>query len=303
MNTRYKLHTNQLIGRVLKVYDEILSDPKTCWDLKASEKRDEVEKKSSSSDESRMCDFVSTLYYIHPALSFILDTDDINWRVYFDDKEIKELWEHGEPVLRGPISAELQSRIDEIEQLSGALEVYYIGRNIEHTPIDEKPFTPVNNFLECDALYYLLGLNAVKITTIITLKQRKNEYCKSIDIEFQEKLSAVEEIEPLSGLCPIDKVTGYLRYLDYDDTRETILYKSLSIELGGLDIAPTRDSTKKFEDGMLDKIPLVLKDMLAKVVNHRSTLLRKAYKMGYNINGNGIRLMDVYSSEGNIIRI
>ena len=62
------------------------------------------------------------------------------------------------------------------------------------------------------------------------------------------------------------------------------IYIGGGTELGGLEIGSTKDNTKGFKDGMF-KLPFVLKDMLAKIVNHRPKLLRKAHVLGYNING------------------
>ena len=51
-----------------------------------------------------------------PALSFILDTDDLNWRDFFNPEEIKELRNYGEPVLRR-IPDCMKLKLEEMEAL------------------------------------------------------------------------------------------------------------------------------------------------------------------------------------------
>ncbi|KAI9484624.1 hypothetical protein BDB00DRAFT_774549, partial [Zychaea mexicana] len=83
----------------------------------------------------------------------------------------------------------------------------------------------------------------------------------------KRKLSAVDEIER-------EKIGRRL------DT----IYIGRGIELGGLEVGPTKDNTKEFEDSML-KLPFVFKDMLSEIVSRRPSLLHKAHILGYNING------------------
>lgn len=66
--------------------------------------------------------------------------------------------------------------------------------------------------------------------------------------------------------------------------RVDTIYIGGDIELGGLEIGPTRDNTKEFQGSML-KLSFVLKDMLTDIINHRPSLLRDAHVLGYNING------------------
>ena len=62
------------------------------------------------------------------------------------------------------------------------------------------------------------------------------------------------------------------------------IYLGSDIELGGLEIALTRENIKEFENFML-KLPFILKEILAEIAKHRSSLLRDSRVLGDNING------------------
>ncbi|KAI7854742.1 hypothetical protein BDC45DRAFT_122785 [Circinella umbellata] len=122
--------------KVLKLYDALLQDESTCWVLKATKQQAITEERTPWSVERKMREFVATLTYVHPSLSFILDTDDLNWADYFDKEELNELKNSGQPILRR-VHGELKPKFEQIEKLKSALDVYNYGRLIDHHPIEE----------------------------------------------------------------------------------------------------------------------------------------------------------------------
>ncbi|KAG2224490.1 hypothetical protein INT45_010556 [Circinella minor] len=222
-----------------------------------------------------------------PALSFILDTCNPNWEDYFNKEELEELRNSGKPVLR-PIPVGLVSKFNEVEKLKGVLEAYDYGHQIKHHPINDpllawlsqalmqtsKFFipgssTPIQRFLESDSLYYLwFPVNTIfHNSNIQALRKEKTSNSHANLLNKKRKLSSSLEIER-------EKI----------GRRIDTIYIGSDIELGGLEIGARRDNTKEFQDSML-KLPLVLKDMLTEIINHRPSLLRDAHVLGYNING------------------
>ncbi|KAI7854741.1 hypothetical protein BDC45DRAFT_122786 [Circinella umbellata] len=51
------------------------------------------------------------------------------------------------------------------------------------------------------------------------------------------------------------------------------------------------------------KLPFVFKDMLNEIVSCRPSLIHKAHILGYNINGDAVRLIDADIPDGHIVRI
>ncbi|KAI9258017.1 hypothetical protein BDA99DRAFT_583608 [Phascolomyces articulosus] len=284
--------------KVLKVYDALLQEESTCWVLKATKRQAIIEERTPWSVERKMREFVATLTFVHPSLSFILDTDDLNWVDYFNKEELNELKNSGQPLLRR-VHHELKPKFDQIENLKSALDVYNYGRLIDHHPIEQPLLawlsqtlmqtatffipgarTSTQNMLESDKLYYLWGLlNTIhRNSGIEALGKEKCSTSHSKTLNSKRKLSAVDEIER-------EKIGRRL------DT----VYIGGGIELGGLEAGPAKDNTKEFEDSML-KLPFVFKDMLNEIVSCRPSLIHKAHVLGYNIN-------DADIPDGHIVRI
>ncbi|KAI7848503.1 hypothetical protein BDC45DRAFT_450171 [Circinella umbellata] len=273
--------------KVLEVYDTLIQDENTCWVLEATKRQATLEKKAPWSVERKMREFVATLSYIHPSLSFILDTNDLNWVDYFSKEELEEIKSSGQPILRH-IPDELKPKFEQIEKLKSALDAYNFGRLIDHHPIEQPlltwlfqtlvqtaPFfipgayTSTQNMLESDKLYYLWNfLNTIyRNSGIEALGKEKTSTTHAKTLNSKRKLSAADVIER-------EKIGRRL------DT----IYIGDGIELGGLETGSRKDNTKEFEDSML-KLPIVFKDMLTEIVSHRPSLLHKAHVIGYNING------------------
>ncbi|KAI9494030.1 hypothetical protein BDB00DRAFT_956181 [Zychaea mexicana] len=287
----------------LKLYEQL--DPAKCWILEATKRRASAEDVEPWSVESQMKKFVETLNYIHPALSFILDVDDLNWAGYFNTEELEELRDFGDPIIREPPS-DLKAKFAEMESLKSALEAYKFAQGIEHHPIEQpllawlfqtlittaKFFIPgaktnTKGFLETDRLYYLWSLvNTIYHNSgIEALGMEKTSISNAAALNCKRKLSAVEEIER-------ERIGRRL------DT----IYTASDLEFGGLEAGANRDYTKEFHDSKL-KLPMVLRDMLCAIVKHRSSILRKAHVLGYNVNGNGITMMDVDMPKGYVTRV
>ncbi|KAG2218355.1 hypothetical protein INT45_012974 [Circinella minor] len=291
--------------RVLELYDTLIKDEDNCWVLKATKRQAILKNMKPQSVEAKMRKFVATLTYVHPSMSFVLDTNDLNWVDYFSKEELEELKSSGQPVLRH-IDDELKAKFEEIEKLNSALDAYNFGRLIDHHPIEQpllawlsqtlmqtaKFFipgtrTPVQNMLESDKLYYLWSfLNTIyHNSNIEALGKEKTSISNANSLNAKRKLSATEEI--------VREKIG--RRLD-------TIYIGSGVELGGLEAGPTRNNTKEFEDSMM-KLPLVFKDMLSEIASRRPSLLYKAHVLGYNINGNSVRLIDADVPGGHIVRI
>ncbi|KAI9494031.1 hypothetical protein BDB00DRAFT_762546, partial [Zychaea mexicana] len=265
-----------------KLYEQL--DPAKCWILEATKRRALAENVESWSVESKMKEFVDTLNYVHPALSFILDVDDLNWETYFNTDELEELRTFGDPIIR-ELPSELKTKFFEMESLKTALEAYQFGQGIHHHPIEQpllawlsqtlmntaKFFIPgaktnTKGFLETDRLYYLWSLvNTIyhhsAVEALGSLPAiRSNRSQTSQPANSKRKLSAVDEIER-------EKIGRRL------DT----IYTASDLEFGGLEAAANRDNTKEIHDAKL-RLPMFLRDML-------SAIVRKAHVLGYNVNG------------------
>ncbi|KAI7853859.1 hypothetical protein BDC45DRAFT_606323 [Circinella umbellata] len=282
----------------------VASSSSTCSTLKTKLSTTDRDK-APWSVERKMREFVATLSYIHPSLSFILDTNDLNWVDYFSKEELEEIKSSGQPILRH-IPDELKPKFEQIEKLKSALDAYNFGRLIDHHPIEQPlltwlfqtlvqtaPFfipgacTSTQNMLESDKLYYLWNfLNTIyRNSGIEALGKEKTSTTHAKTLNSKRKLSAADVIER-------EKIGRRL------DT----IYIGDGIELGGLETGSRKDNTKEFEDSML-KLPIVFKDMLTEIVSHRPSLLHKAHVIGYNINGNAVRLIDADVPGGHIVRI
>ncbi|KAI7855876.1 hypothetical protein BDC45DRAFT_534212 [Circinella umbellata] len=201
---------------------------------------------------------------------------------------------------------ELVSKFNEIEKLKGALEAYEYGQQIKHYPINDpllawlsqtlmqtsKFFIPgsstsTQKFLESDSLYYLwFPVNTIfHNSNLQALGEEKTSTSHANILNTKRKLSSSLEIER-------EKI----------GRRIDTIYIGCDIELGGLEIGARRNNTKEFQDSML-KLPLVLKDMLTEIINNRPSLLRDAHVLGYNINGTGIKLIDIDCFKGNVVRV
>ncbi|KAI9466435.1 hypothetical protein BDB00DRAFT_872194 [Zychaea mexicana] len=74
------------------------------------------------------------------------------------------------------------------------------------------------------------------------------------------------------------------------------------VELGCLEIGRTNDQTKEFIDGSI-KMPMVMRDMLLKLVEENPALVNQLHILGYLIMGDKVSLMDMDIPDGYVTRI
>ncbi|KAG2210213.1 hypothetical protein INT45_008095, partial [Circinella minor] len=189
-------------------------------------------------------------------------------------EELAELRSSGDPVLRR-IPAELKPKFNEIESLKTALDAYNYGRAIDHHPIDQPLLAWLSQTLMQTAKFFIPGAS----TPVKNFLESDQLYYLWSMVNTIHHNSNIEALEKEKSSTSNAAVLNSKRKL-----------------------SAVQEIEREKMDAML-KLPFVLKDMLTEIVNCRPSLLRKAHVIGYNVNGNSIRLIDADLPDGHIIRL
>ncbi|KAI7859393.1 hypothetical protein BDC45DRAFT_475199 [Circinella umbellata] len=284
-------------------------DDKKFWYLKASIPNSNKNQTTAKviSVEERMIKFALSCNYYHPSQQLILDLTDPNWDNIFTDAERKEIEDAGCALLR-PIDESLAQQLHDLKKMKTAKDVYTFARNIDHDPEDQpllawlswslqttsllylkKNKFNIQEYLESDKMYYLwVFLNKIfdGSEDIVALGKEKPSTANAAATNRKRKLSAVEPTENLKMGRRTDTT-----YIGGD-----------GVELGCLEIGKTNNQTKELMDGSI-KMPVVMRDMLMKLVEETPSLVNKLHILGYMIMGNKVSLLDMDIPDGYVTRI
>ncbi|KAI7858785.1 hypothetical protein BDC45DRAFT_564895 [Circinella umbellata] len=280
-------------------------NPNKFWYLEATIPEPDEKRKSV---EERIIKFALDCNYYHPSQHLILDLSDSNWTSVFTKEERKEI-ENANCKLLRPLSSALNQQLSELYRKKTAKEAYNFARQIEHDPEHDPIFAwlssslqntallflkqnkfNIQNYLESDKMYHLWNfLNKIFDASkdIVALgSEEKSSSANAAATNQKRKLSAVEPVDNLKMGRRTD--TSYIGGGD--------------VELGCLEIGKASDQTKEFMDGSI-KMPIVMRDMLLKLVEESQALVNELHTLGYVIMGNKISLLDMDIPGGYVTRI
>ncbi|KAI9484340.1 hypothetical protein BDB00DRAFT_153947 [Zychaea mexicana] len=254
-----------------------------------------------------MIKFALNCNYYHPSQQLILDLTDSNWDDIFTKAERKEIEDAGCKLLR-PVDVSLTRLLGELYKKKTAKEAFNFARTIELDPEDEpilawlstsvqntallylkKNNFNIQNYLESDKMYYLWSfLNKIYDASddIAALGKEKHSTASASATNQKRKLSAVDPVENLK----------------MGRRTDTTYIGGNGVELGCLEIGRTNDQTKEFIDGSI-KMPMVMRDMLLKLVEENPALVNQLHILGYLIMGDKVSLMDMDIPDGYVTRI
>ncbi|KAI9488879.1 hypothetical protein BDB00DRAFT_771698, partial [Zychaea mexicana] len=264
-------------------------DERKFWTLDATIRDAETRGIAAKSVKEWVIEFAMKCNFYHLSQSLILDLGNAHWTEVFSEEELEELEGFGRPVLP-PIDKAVEANLNNLRKVKTAQEAYEFARRMEYdVEVDgmlvwlsltlqntASLFFKENNYniqqyLESEKLYYLWSF----VNTILN----DSEY---IDALGKEK-SSVANAEASNNKRKISAV-NVVNSLKIGRRMDTVYVGAGDVELGCLKIGKTSDQTKEWSNGLI-KMPIVMRDMLLKMVNRSPDLINKLHTMGYNING------------------
>ncbi|KAG2220148.1 hypothetical protein INT45_013846, partial [Circinella minor] len=278
-----------------KTFDELV--PENFWILEATKQKAKEQNTTAKSVEEKIKEFGLSCRYWHSCQSLIIDVNDPIWKDVFIEEELEEIRDYGDSMLN-KIPKELQTKLDEINNLETAMDVYNYGHKLVHDPITQ----PLLSWLSITLMSTAKRFIKDKSREIGGLHESDNMYnfWDFFNAIFQEsgvrilnKKTCNSERMKSSTVDSLEDKT-----IDYSASIDTI-YLASNVELGGIkmdNIDNKNANTKMY-------LPLGLKDMFVTLGNQSPKIVHDIHILGYHITENMITMLDVDSPKGYITRI
>ncbi|KAI7857926.1 hypothetical protein BDC45DRAFT_554510 [Circinella umbellata] len=280
---------------ISKTLDELV--PEKFWILEATKQKAKEQNTTAKSVEEKIKEFGLACSYWHSCQSLIIDVNDPIWKDVFTEEELQEIRDYGGPMLN-EIPKELQTKLDEINNLETAMDVYKYGHKLDHDPITQPLLSWLSITLMSTAKHFIKDKSREigakhESDNMYNLWDFFNTIFQESGVRILNKKTRNSERMKLSTVDSLENKT-----IDYSASIDTI-YLASNIKLGGIkmdNIDNKNANTKMY-------LPLGLKDMLVTLGNQSPKIVHDIHILGYHITENMISMLDVDSPKGYITRI